>query len=106
MKNTLFLLLLITFLLLSGTDAIKNSNTNVTSKYPTLKLHHTNLVILKGQINSQSADKVIENLLKVFDTDIYLYIVSNGGSVIDGNNIIQTIDTLSASGKNIICIAD
>jgi ATP-dependent protease ClpP protease subunit len=76
------------------------------NKYESVLLEPDNLVVLRGEINHQSANKVVQNLLNVKNETMYLYIHTNGGSVIAGNNIVQTIDALSMSGKHIICIAD
>ena len=69
----------------------------------TLEKHNT--VFLKGQIDTQLAKSVNRDLLAVVDPKIVLFISSPGGSVVDGNRIIQLLDALTLSGKEISCIA-
>lgn len=71
-----------------------------------IKLTHDNFVTIRGPINSESASRVINELLSNEERNIYVYINSNGGSVVSGGQIIQTIRALQASGKTINCIAN
>lgn len=69
-------------------------------------LEKDNTVVLRGQVNDKSATEVIRKMQSVVEKDIYLYLLTPGGSIVAGNSIIQTIRALSLSGKNIVCIAD
>ncbi|QKF93635.1 Clp protease proteolytic subunit /translocation-enhancing protein tepA [Fadolivirus algeromassiliense] len=71
-----------------------------------VKLRENNFVALRGKIDEESASAFINDILKIKGNKIYVYLITPGGSITSGNHIIQTIDTLTAAGKNIICIAD
>lgn len=71
-----------------------------------IKLHEDNFVTLRGRVDEESSSQLISDMMKIKGDKIYLYLVTPGGSIVSGNSIIQTMDALSASGKEIICIAD
>lgn len=71
-------------------------------------LTDNNFVVLRGQIDEDTSSYFIRDIHQLisYNNDIYVYLITPGGSVIDGYNIIQTLDALSLTGKNIHCIAD
>jgi len=71
-----------------------------------VKLEENNFVALRGPIDEESSSEFITNIMNIKSNKIYIYLITPGGSIVSGNNIIQTIDTLSTTGKKIICIAD
>ena len=71
-----------------------------------VRLTENNFVNIKGPITDTNVDYVIKEMYKIEDDTIYLYFDTPGGSVMDGNEIINTIDTLTHTGKTIVGIAD
>jgi len=70
-----------------------------------VKLNNNNFVMIRGEINSQLASKFINDIQKIEEENIYVYISSPGGSVIDGFHMIEIIDALKLMNKSISCIA-
>ena len=83
------------------------SSTNLTN-YKVLDLNSRNLITIRGPIQGSSST----NWITAFndrDLDIdtmYIYLSSPGGSVLEGNKLIDQIKTLQLSGVQVICIAD
>ena len=71
-----------------------------------VRLTENNFVNIKGPITDTNVDYVIKEMYKIEDDTIYLYFDTPGGSIMDGNEIINTIDTLTHTGKTIVGIAD
>ena len=65
-----------------------------------------NHVSVQGEITDELITHKILELAKLNSDIIYVYIQSNGGSVLAGKRFIQFISTLNNHGKNISCIAD
>lgn len=72
-------------------------------------LTENNLVVLRGAINEDTASYFVKDIHDLVSNekvdDIYVYLMTPGGSVIAGYDIIQTLEALSQS-KKIHCIAD
>ena len=66
-------------------------------------LNKTNTVLLIGEVDSSSVSSVISQILATKQTEVFLYIRSPGGSVIDG---AQLVNFISHSDKKINCIVD
>jgi len=81
------------------------SDTNLSSR-KLIHLRENNFVSINGVINADSASRFISDILKVSGDKIYIYITSPGGSIIDGNRMIQVMESLTSSGKLLVCIAD
>jgi len=65
-----------------------------------INLNDKNTVVLRNEINSLSISNTIKELYNLDDTDEkYLFIISQGGSVFDGNMLIEYI-----KNTNISCI--
>lgn len=71
-----------------------------------ITLTEDNLVSVFTVINDDTASRFIQDILKIKDDDIYIYLHTPGGRVKSGNDMVQVINTLTQQGKNIICIAD
>ncbi len=71
-----------------------------------ITLSNDNHMVIRGPISEESVNSNLYDLYKLNTDPIYIYIVSNGGSVNDGNKIIRAIDTLQKMNKTISCIAD
>ena len=69
-------------------------------------LNTTNHVILKGPIDSTTSSKLVHQILKNTQKNLYIHISSPGGSVISGNEIIDAIISQKEMGTNIYCIGD
>lgn len=56
------------------------------------------IIMLNGEINNQSANSIVMQMLVLSaedpDTDIYLYINSPGGSVMDGFSVLDTMNLI------------
>jgi ATP-dependent Clp protease protease subunit len=80
----------------------------VSSTYKVLDLNSRNLITIRGPIQGSSST----NWISAFndrDLDIntmYIYLSSPGGSVLEGNKLIDQIKTLQLSGVEVVCIAD
>ena len=71
-----------------------------------------NIVLTKGNhffitdtINQDSKEFFIAGTRLLTEKNIYIYINSNGGSIMDGNDIIESINFLHNSGYKVHCIA-
>lgn len=71
-----------------------------------IDLTFTNMISIRGPINSYSASKFIRETTDFESSDINIFINSPGGSISDGNIIIEQIKSLNSSGKTINCISD
>jgi ATP-dependent protease ClpP protease subunit len=83
-------------------------NSSNLTNYKVLDLNSRNLITIRGPIQGSSST----NWISAFndrDLDIdtmYIYLSSPGGSVLEGNKLIDQIKTLQLSGVQVICIAD
>lgn len=87
-------------------DITEPFNNDIISNKQIIKLKEDNFVTINGEINDLTASNFAYNIYTIGHKTIYIYINSPGGSVVAGANIIDAIDTLVATGKNIVCIAD
>lgn len=78
----------------------------VSSNYPVVKLDPSNMIVLRGEINGKNSARVINELVSLKSKEIYLYIDSPGGSVFDGLQIIQAMESLQESGTKVYTIAN
>ena len=68
----------------------------------TIKLNTTNNIILRGEINTESASKFIYDLnMMPNKNNTYVYLHTPGGSVVDGMKIVAEVQKY-----NLSCIAD
>ena len=73
-----------------------------TATITNVELNKSNSVSIEGGISGSLASDFIENLLKLEDKKITVYINSPGGSIIAGNEMISA---MKSSGKHITCVA-
>ncbi len=71
-----------------------------------VKLTEDNFVMLRGSINGQTASKVIVDLTSHKSRDLYFFLITNGGSITSGLQIIQTLKALQESGIQVTCITN
>lgn len=62
-----------------------------------------NTVFLRGPVDGASVSKAVEAIEKAKGSEVYLFIQSPGGSVIDGMTLVNYI---RSSDKKIVCVAD
>lgn len=74
-------------------------------KVKNIVLKRGNHLFLTSQVNEDSKELFISNNNALTTKDIYVYISSNGGSVMSGNEIIENMKYLNNNGYNITCIA-
>lgn len=86
----------------STNSDVENSNENI----PLIKIDLSNMVFLRGTVTSKSASRIVNELISLKSKEIYLYIDSPGGSVLDGLQIIQTMEALQQSGIKVYTIAN
>ncbi len=68
----------------------------------TIKLNTTNNIVLRGEINTESASKFIYDLnMMPNKNNTYVYLHTPGGSVVDGMKIVAEVQKY-----NLSCIAD
>ena len=71
-----------------------------------VELNSRNMITIRGPINHESVSDFMLKSGKVDSEDLYIYISSPGGSVMEGMKIVDLIKSLEKSGKNISCISD
>ena len=77
---------------------------NTLTKKITLKTN--NHITLLGEINKESINKAINDISRISsNSNFYIYIDSFGGSVDDGERLIDVMNYYQANGQNITCIA-
>lgn len=67
--------------------------------FQTLLFNETNLFVIRGPITETLADDFVKSM--IIDKPEYIYIYSNGGSVIAGNRIVMQL-----INKNVTCVAE
>ncbi len=71
-----------------------------------VKLTEDNFVVLRGTIDGQSSSKLISELIDKKSKDLYVYLITGGGSVTSGMQIIQTLKALEMAGTTVNCITN
>lgn len=72
----------------------------------TIELTYSNLVSIRGPINAFSASKFVKDTSNLGTNEVNILINSPGGSISDGNIIIEQIKSLNDSGVVINCISE
>ena len=75
------------------------------TKVESILLKPGNHLFLTSQVNEDSKELFISGNNRLTTKNIYVYISSNGGSVMSGNDIIENMKYLNSTGYNITCIA-
>lgn len=71
-----------------------------------IELKERNFITIRGPIGGISTTNWINQMNDISVDTLYIYLSSPGGSVMDGMKIIDQIETLSAQGVKVVCIAD
>ena len=77
-----------------------------TNEQKIIELNKQNLITLRGEIDEQLTSEIIGKINKFSHNQVYLYITSPGGSVIEGLQIIDQLQTLAHRNIKLSCIAD
>lgn len=83
-----------------------NATTQSVTEQKLIELNKQNLITLRGEIDEQLTSEIIGKINKFSNGQVYLYITSPGGSVIEGLQIIDQLQTLAHRGIKLSCIAD
>ena len=77
-------------------------------KATVLEFNSRNLITIRGPIQGSSSTGWISQMNdRDPDTDtMYLYLSSPGGSVLEGQKLVDQIKTMQQSGINVVCVAD
>jgi ATP-dependent protease ClpP protease subunit len=69
-------------------------------------LTNDNHIAIIGEINKSTAIDFVKNINNVKTDNLYIYINSPGGSVLDGHHIITYMNNMKSKNKTITCYAD
>ena len=77
-------------------------------KHNVIELNSRNLITFRGQIKGSSTTNWISQINEhdLESTTLYIYLSSPGGSVIEGNKLVDQIKMLENNGITVVCIAD
>lgn len=87
-------------------ETVLHKPVNLGQETKLIELTENNFVAIRGVVDESTSSRFISDIMKIKGNRIYVYLTTPGGSVISGMSIVQTINTLQASGKEIVCIAD
>ncbi len=65
-----------------------------------------NHIAIVGDINKMTAINFVKNINNVKSDNIYIYINTPGGSVMDGHNIITYMNNMKEKNRTLTCYAD
>ena len=71
-----------------------------------VELNSRNMITIRGPIKHESVSDFMNKVGKIDSNEIYIYISSPGGSVMEGMKIVDLIKTLEKSGRQVNCISD
>lgn len=71
-----------------------------------IEVNSRNLVTIRGPIQSDTVTDFIHKTSNIDSNEIFIYISSPGGSVMEGLKIVDIIKSLEKSGLKINCISD
>lgn len=69
-------------------------------------IEHANVVVIDSIFDDISSNKFIHDISHITHNNIIIFLDTPGGSIVAGHKMIQYMDSLSYSGKNITCIAE
>jgi ATP-dependent protease ClpP protease subunit len=110
--NTLykFLILAAFFFCLASANTNTSNETSVVTSSNTLpilvKLTEDNFISIRGPINGRSASKAVVDMMGKKTKNLYVYIMSNGGSVVSGMEIVHALQAIEQSGTEITCLVN
>lgn len=73
---------------------------------PLVVLSDLNFASVRGPVTTSSVSDAIEQLMTLEANEVYLYLDTPGGSVIDGNHLIATLEAMGERGQSVTCLAD
>lgn len=73
---------------------------------PLVVLSDKNFAAVRGPVTGASVSDAIEQLMTLEADEVYLYLDTPGGSVIDGNHLIATLEAMEMRGQSVTCLAD
>ena len=71
-----------------------------------VELNSRNMITIRGPIKHESVSDFMFKAGNIDSNEIYIYISSPGGSVMEGMKIVDLIKSLEKSGKQVNCISD
>jgi len=71
-----------------------------------VELNSRNTITIRGPIQHESVSDFMMKTSKIDSKEIYIYISSPGGSVMEGMKIVDIIKSLEKSGRQVSCISD
>ena len=71
-----------------------------------VELNSRNMITIRGPIKHESVSDFMNKVGKIDSNEIYIYISSPGGSVMEGMKIVDLIKSLEKSGRQVNCISD
>ena len=71
-----------------------------------IELNSRNMITIRGPIKHESVSDFMNKAGKIDSKNIYIYISSPGGSVMEGMKIVDLIRSLEKSGRSVSCISD
>ena len=71
-----------------------------------VELNPRNMITIRGPIKHESVSDFMVKASKIDSNEIYIYISSPGGSVMEGMKIVDIIKSLEKSGRTVSCISD
>lgn len=98
--------LLLLYLLFTVMSRVNCEEVKPPEKILSIELTKHNLITLRGVIDDEITADLVRKMNKFIKPQLYLYITSPGGSVMEGLQIIDQIKTLSEKDVKVICIAD
>jgi ATP-dependent Clp protease protease subunit len=71
-----------------------------------VELNSRNTITIRGPIQHESVGDFMMKTSQIDSKEIYIYISSPGGSVMEGMKIVDIIKSLEKSGRKVSCISD
>ena len=71
-----------------------------------VELNSRNMITIRGPIKHESVSDFMNKVGKIDSNEIYIYISSPGGSVMEGMKIVDLVKSLEKSGRKVNCISD
>ena len=104
--NWINLIFYMCFILIVCPVNSEQTSPTTTTEPKIIELNKQNLITLRGEIDEQLTSEIIGKINKFSNNQVYLYITSQGGSVIEGLQIIDQLQTLAHRNIKLACIAD